>query len=213
MAAPRKPTAGKKLPAGAKRIEDNALPSDGALIAEARKRHEERRRQNRTGETEDVGHKDGPTIQEAADAKGTSDAAVVLGDAKTGDPDVPDELAGLVGDGADANTILERGGAIVETVRKSATKGNFSEGGPEKVGESTSAKPSGKLPEVGTMVSYHSTMRRAGRRDHAPLPAIVTGVDEANGRVSLTVFDIGRVRFVSKIGGDKRNEEHYSLAK
>lgn len=63
-------------------------------------------------------------------------------------------------------------------------------------------------PFVGAKVMFHSTMRRAGRRDHAPVPAIVTAVRD--GKCSLTVFGEGFMRYVTKIDADRRKDEHWS---
>lgn len=214
--AKREMVAGKKLPAGAKRIPDNNLPSDSELIAEAKKLRQARDKDAGKDVTVDevTARLDGEQIIERARELNTSDAVLIRGEAKSqaNDDDVPDELRGLVGDGADAATILDRGGAIVETLSKSSRPDPDRAGeGPVKQGAPGAGLKSSKkeFPKAGTMVMFHSAMRRGGQRDHAPVPAIVTG--EFEGKLHMTVFERGKVRFVSGITDDKKAEEHYTL--
>lgn len=64
------------------------------------------------------------------------------------------------------------------------------------------------LPAIGDMVMFHTKVRRAGIIRNTGVPAFVTGIED--GKLSLTVLELGRISFVKRIGNSRHNPEYWS---
>lgn len=97
------------------------------------------------------------------------------------------------------------------TKKKPAAKASASgaKAGPEVKNEP--ARPTYsqvRIPKIGEIVLFHTTVRRAGLRDAKGWPSIVQKVHE-NGQLDLVVFGYQRVEFKTLIGYSGKNDEYW----
>lgn len=117
-----------------------------------------------------------------------------------------------VGDPASIGRAYDEGRIVPRDVDPDAspvdldTSPDFVENG--VAGEAEGGSKKNRKARVGEIVGYVSTARRAGIRNRAEEPAIVTGIND-DGSVSLTIFGVDMTRSVRKVGSNRSHEEHW----